>query len=104
MIPTHRGVVVAKNGVVAASQPVAVSAGLDVLRRGGNFVDAAIAVSSVLSVTEPYTNHLGGDAFVIVYDASKKQTLAFNGSGAAPAAAMPEVFPKGIPVRGLSAA
>lgn len=104
MIPTHRGVVVAKNGVVAASQPLAVSAGLDVLQRGGNFVDAAIATSAVLSVTEPYTNHLGGDAFVTVFDAARKQTLAFNASGAAPKAASRDRFPKGIPLRGLAAA
>src|SRR5947209_12014085 len=101
LIPTHRGIVVAKNGVVAASQPLAVSAGLEVLQRGGNFVDAAIATSAVLSVTEPYTNHLGGDAFVLVYDAARKQTIAFYASGAAPKAATPDRFPHGIPLRGL---
>jgi len=101
---THRGVVVARNGVVAASQPLAVSAGLRVLQEGGTCVDAAIAVSSVLCVTEPYASQLGGDAFVIYYDAATRNTTALNGSGAAPAAAALDHFAGGIPIRGLEAA
>lgn len=100
----HRGVVVARNGMVAASQPLAVSAGLRVLEDGGGFVDAAITVSSVLAVTEPYSSHLGGDAFVIVYEAASGRTVAYNASGAAPAAATIDRFPQGIPDRGISAA
>jgi len=104
MFPTHRGVVVAKNGVVASSQPLAVSAGLQVLQNGGTFIDAAIATSAVLTVTEPYASHLGGDAFVIVYDAATKRTTAFNASGPAPLAASLNDFPNGIPIRGLASA
>jgi len=104
MIPTHRGVVVAKNGVVAASQPLAVSAGLSILLQGGNCIDAAIATSAVLVVTEPHCSHLGGDAFVIFYDAMSKNTTAFNASGAAPQAANLDLFRDGIPLRGLKAA
>lgn len=104
MIPTHRGLVVARNGVVAASQPLAVSAGLEILQRGGTFIDAAIATSATLAVTEPYASHLGGDAFVIVYDAATRTTTAFNASGSAPRAASPDGFPNGIPLRGLKAA
>ena len=100
----HRGVVVAQNGMVAASQPLAVSAGLAVLQRGGSFADAAIATSAVLCVTEPYASHLGGDAFLIVYDSATKQTTALNASGAAPQSATLETFANGIPLRGLSAA
>ena len=100
----HRGVVVAKNGVVAASQPLAVAAGLQVLQQGGGFVDAAIATSAVLCVVEPFASHLGGDAFVISYEGRSGQTTAFNGSGAAPRAATPGRFPDGIPLRGLAAA
>ena len=100
----HRGVVAAKNGIVAASQPLAAAAGLNVLQRGGNFADAAIAVSAVLCVTEPYASHLGGDAFAILYDGKTGKTTAINASGAAPQAAMPERFPNGIPLRGLIAA
>lgn len=100
----HRGVVVAKNGMAAASQPLAVSAGLNVLMAGGTFIDAALATSAVLAVVEPSASHLGGDAFVIVYDAKTGQTTAFNGSGAAPARATPEHYAAGIPLRGLASA
>ena len=100
----HRGVVVAKNGMVAASQPLAVSAGLNALMAGGTFVDAAIATSAVLAVVEPSASHLGGDAFVIVYDAKTGQTTAFNGSGAAPRKATLDHYANGIPLRGLPSA
>ena len=103
-VKQHRGVVVAKKGVVAASQPLAVSAGLHVLQQGGSFADAAIATSAVLCVTEPYASHVGGDAFIIVYDAKTRKTTALNASGAAPQSANVEQFPDGIPIRGLSAA
>lgn len=102
--PTHRGVVVARRGVVAASQPLAVSAGLRILEEGGSCVDAALAVSSVLTVVEPYASHLGGDAFIVLYENRTGSTLALNGSGAAPARATPAAFPSGIPERGLRAA
>lgn len=100
----HRGVVVGRQGMVAASQPLAVSAGLHVLQGGGNFVDAALATSAVLCVTEPYASQVGGDAFIIVYEAKTGKTTALNASGAAPQAATPEHFKDGIPLRGLSAA
>src|SRR5580704_10225404 len=99
----HRGVVVGRNGMVAASQPLAVSAGLKALQDGGSFIDAAIAVSSVLAVTEPYSSHLGGDAFVIIYEAASGKTVAYNASGAAPAGATLASFPDGIPDRGIRA-
>ncbi len=102
--PTHRGVVVARRGMVAASQPLAVSAGLRVLEQGGTCVDAALAVSSVLAVIEPFASHLGGDAFVVHYDGATGRTTAYNGSGAAPARAIPAAFPNGIPERGLCSA
>ncbi len=86
-VPTHRGLVMARGGAVAASQPLAVSAGIAVLSRGGTFADAAIATSAVLCVVEPHNSHLGGDAFLIVYDAARRDTLAFNGSGEAPGTA-----------------
>ena len=100
----HRGVVVARNGIVAASQPLATATGLGILQRGGSFADAAIATSAVLAVIEPYASQIGGDAFIIVYDAATGRTTALNGSGAAPQAATPERFPDGIPLRGLAAA
>ncbi len=67
-------------------------------------MDAAIAVSAVLCVVEPWASQLGGDAFVVLYDATKRAPLALNGSGAAPRKATPESFPYGIPVRGLASA
>ena len=100
----HRGIVVASRGIVAASQPLAVATGLRTLQAGGSCADAAIAVSATLVVTEPYNSHLGGDAFVIYYDAASGTTAALNGSGAAPRRADPTVFEDGIPVRGLRAA
>jgi gamma-glutamyltranspeptidase / glutathione hydrolase len=103
-IGQHRGVVVARNGIVAASQPLATAAGLGILQRGGSCADAAIATSAVLAVIEPYASHLGGDAFIIVYDAATGGTTALNASGAAPRAATPDRFPHGIPLRGLAAA
>jgi gamma-glutamyltranspeptidase / glutathione hydrolase len=103
LVMAHRGTVVARGGAIAASQPLAVSAGLSVLARGGTFADAAIAASAVLCVVEPQNSHIGGDAFLVVYDAETRNTVAFNGSGAAPQAAHPERYPDGIPIRGLRA-
>ena len=100
----HRGVVVGRQGMVAASQPLAVSAGLNILQSGGSFVDAALATSAVLCVTEPYASQVGGDAFIILYDAKTGRTTALNASGAAPQAAAREHFADGIPLRGLAAA
>lgn len=99
-----RSAVYASRGIVASSQPPAVSAGLHILRNGGSCVDAGIAISAVLCVVEPWASHLGGDAFAILYDARQRKTIALNGSGAAPAQAKPEVFPNGIPTRGLKSA
>jgi gamma-glutamyltranspeptidase/glutathione hydrolase len=96
--------VVARNGIVAASQPLATATGLAILQRGGSFADAAIATSAVLAVVEPYNSHLGGDAFIIVYDGATGGTTALNGSGAAPHAATRDHFSDGIPLRGLAAA
>ena len=104
MAKTYRSPVYSRNGVVAASQPLAVSAGIEILQRGGSAVDAAIAVSAVLSVVEPGASHLGGDAFVITYNSSEKSTLAFNGSGEAPHTATPEAYADGIPLHGYKSA
>jgi gamma-glutamyltranspeptidase/glutathione hydrolase len=101
---THRSNVYARNGVVAASQPLAVSAGLEILRRGGSAIDAAIAVSAVLAVTEPGASHLGGDAFVITHNALRKEQVAFNGSGEAPHQATSDQFKGKIDHHGFKAA
>lgn len=88
-----RGLVVATQGAVATSQPLATAAALGILERGGTFADAAIAASAVLCVIEPWNSHLGGDAFLIVHEAATKTTLAYNASGAAPASVKHEPIP-----------
>ncbi len=94
-----RSVVLARNGVIATSQPLASAAGLRVLMDGGNAIDAAVTAAAVLSVVEPTMNGIGGDLFAIVYDAKTKTVRALNASGRAGAAATPEEFRR----RGLNA-
>ncbi|QKY68820.1 gamma-glutamyltransferase family protein [Lentibacillus sp. CBA3610] len=72
----------AKNGMVATSQPLASQAGLDILRKGGNAIDAAIATAACLTVVEPTSNGIGGDAFALVWTKGKLHGL--NASGRAP--------------------
>src|SRR5262245_51272859 len=69
-----RSVVWAKHGMVCAAQPLAVQAGLDMLKQGGSAVDAAIAVNACLGLMEPTANGLGGDLFAILYDPDRKST------------------------------
>jgi gamma-glutamyltranspeptidase/glutathione hydrolase len=70
--------------MVAASQPLAVAAGLEILSQGGSAADAAVATAAALNVTEPTSTGLGGDMFALYYDASLRQVSALNGSGRAP--------------------
>lgn len=77
-------------------------AGIDVLRAGGNAIDATIAVSAAMVVLQPVASHLGGDAFTLIRTAQGEK-LALNAGGRAPLAAAPECFPNGIPRRGAMA-
>ena len=79
-------------GMVAAANPDAVEAGLAVLRRGGDAVDAAIAVQAVLSLVEPQSSGIGGGAFMVRYDAQTGEVRVYDGREAAPAAATPDMF------------
>jgi gamma-glutamyltranspeptidase / glutathione hydrolase len=72
--------------MVAASQPLAVAAGLEILAAGGNAADAAVATAAALNVTEPTSTGIGGDCFALFFDAATGQVTALNGSGRAPAA------------------
>lgn len=99
-VQTGRSVVHSKNGGVAASQPLAVSAAIAILKQGGSFIDAAITLSAVISVVEPAKSHFGGDAFLITHHAASRSNIAFNGSGAAPHSATPKAYADGIPLRG----
>jgi gamma-glutamyltranspeptidase/glutathione hydrolase len=79
-------------GMVASAHPAAAFIGLSVLQRGGNAFDAAIAVAAAEGVVLPMKCGLGGDAFVVLHDAKKRETMAFNGSGVAAAGATPEYY------------
>jgi gamma-glutamyltranspeptidase/glutathione hydrolase len=81
-----RSMVVTKYGIVAAPQFLASQAGARVLEAGGNAVDAAIAANSVMGVTQPYVNGMGGDLFAIVYQAKTGKLYGLNSSGWTPAA------------------
>ena len=81
-----RSVVWAPHGMVCAAQPLAVQAGVEVLKRGGSAVDAAIAVNACLGLMEPTANGLGGDLFAMVWDPRAKKLAGLNASGRAPLA------------------
>jgi gamma-glutamyltranspeptidase/glutathione hydrolase len=83
----HRSEVMARNGIVATSQPLAAQAGLEVLKRGGNAVDAAVATAAMLSVVEPMNVGPAGDMFALIYIAKENKLYALNASGMAPSGA-----------------
>ena len=89
---TGRSVTFANNGMVATSHPLAAQIGLDVLRRGGNAVDAAIATSAAMGLLEPMSCGIGGDLFAIVWDAKTRKLYGYNGSGRSPATLTLEYF------------
>ena len=86
--------------MVAAANPYATRAGLDILRAGGSAVDAAIAVQMVLTLVEPQSSGIGGGAFLLTFDAARGAVQAYDGRETAPAAATPAMFlgPDGVPV------
>ena len=81
-----RSVVYARHGMVAAAHPLAVQIGIDILKRNGSAVDAAIAVNAALGFLEPVACGIGGDLFAIVWEAEGGKLHGLNGSGRAPRA------------------
>jgi gamma-glutamyltranspeptidase / glutathione hydrolase len=87
-----RSEVLARHGMVATSDPLAAEAGLEILRQGGNAIDAAVATGAVLDVTSQNDTGIGGDLFALVYSAKDKKLYALNSAGWAPAGWTPEFF------------
>jgi gamma-glutamyltranspeptidase / glutathione hydrolase len=94
VLPGSAQAATAKKHMIAAANPLAAQAGLDILRAGGSAVDAAIATQLVLTLVEPQSSGIGGGAFMLHYDAANKTTVAFDGRETAPAAATEKLFLK----------
>jgi gamma-glutamyltranspeptidase/glutathione hydrolase len=98
-----RDMAMGRHGMAASAHQFASETAIDIMRRGGNAVDAAVAGAAVLMVVEPRNGHLGGDTFMLFHDATRNRVIALNGSGAAPQAATLEHYLKigSIPEDGL---
>jgi gamma-glutamyltranspeptidase/glutathione hydrolase len=92
-------------GMVAAANPLAVDAGVEILKAGGSAVDAAIAVQAVLGLVEPQSSGIGGGAFLVHYDASTGDVITYDGREVAPRGATPDMFlmSDGKPMNSLDA-
>ena len=98
----HRPVVMGRNGMVCAGHPLASQAGIAMLQKGGNAVDAAIATAAVLNVVEPLMSGIGGDGYLMIYWNDEDRLSVVNATGAAPGAATRERFlSQGIPMKGI---
>ena len=89
---SSRSEVIAPHGMVATSQPLAAQVGIDILKAGGNAIDAAVAVNAMLGLVEPNMNGIGGDLFAIVWNAEDEQLYGLNATGRAPYAINRDVF------------
>lgn len=89
---TEKHLAIATKHMVVAAHPLAAEAGRDMLRQGGNAIDAAIATQLVLGLVEPQSSGLGGGAFLVFWDAKSRETKTYDGREAAPAAAKPDRF------------
>jgi gamma-glutamyltranspeptidase/glutathione hydrolase len=85
-----RSMVITRQGIVATEQPLASQIGATMLARGGNAVDAAVAANAAMGVVAPMANGMGGDLFVMVYEAKTGKLYGLNASGWAPAGLTPE--------------
>ncbi len=82
---SQRSMAMGRHGMVCSSQTLASAAGLEILRRGGNAVDAGVCVAAMLGVVEPFSTGIGGDCFMLIWDAESEHLYGLNGSGRAPA-------------------
>ena len=98
---SHRPVVMGRRGMVASGHPLASQAGIAVMQRGGNAVDAAVAVAAAVSVVEPGMSGIGGDGFIMLYHRARNELNVVNATGAAPGAATRDRYPDGIPMKGI---
>lgn len=89
-----RSEVIARNGMAATSQPLATQVALDILKQGGNAIDAAIAANATLGLVEPTGNGIGGDLFAIIWDAKTQKLYGLNGSGRSPYSLTLDYFKK----------
>ena len=89
-----RSEVIAQNGMACTSQPLATQVALDILKKGGNAMDAAIAANATLGLMEPTGNGIGGDIFAIIWDAKTKKLYGLNGSGRSPKSLTLDYFKK----------
>src|SRR5258706_1450352 len=87
-----RSEVLARHGMVATSDPLAAEAGLEILRKGGNAIDAAVATGAVLDVTSQNDTGIGGDLFALVYIAKDKKLYALDSGGWAPSGLTAEIL------------
>jgi gamma-glutamyltranspeptidase / glutathione hydrolase len=101
---TTKTIAYTNKDMVAAANPLAVDAGVKILAAGGSAVDAAIAVQMVLNLVEPQSSGIGGGAFMLHHEASKKETIAYDGRETAPAAATAALFKKNGVNLGFTAA
>jgi len=89
-----RSEVIARNGIAATSQPLATQVALDILKQGGNAIDAAIAANAMLGLVEPTGNGIGGDLFAIVWDTKTEKLYGLNASGRSPKSLTLDYFKK----------
>ena len=87
-----RSEVIAQNGMVATSQPLATQVALDILKQGGNAIDAAIAANAMLGLVEPTGSGVGGDLFAMVWYAEENKLYGLNASGRSPRQLTADVF------------
>ena len=99
---SHRPVVMGRRGMVCSGHPLASQAGISMLQKGGNAIDAAVAIGAALNVVEPAMSGIGGDGYIMVYWKGTGEVKVINATGAAPYAATRERYlPKGIPMKGM---